>query len=75
MIAPINGAYGNLNELDCAVLSGLVRPRLTIPCHFGMFASHGGSPALFMDYMNKIYPGNKYLLMTQGESFEINEIQ
>jgi L-ascorbate 6-phosphate lactonase len=71
MIAPINGAYGNLNEQDCATLSGALNPRLTIPCHYGMFASHGGNPGLFMNIMNKEYPNNKYLLMTQGEHYTL----
>lgn len=74
MIAPINGAYGNLNEIECADLSGALNPRLTIPCHYGMFARHGGSPWQFVEYMNKTYPDNKYLLMTQGESLAIDKI-
>jgi L-ascorbate 6-phosphate lactonase len=69
LIAPINGAYGNLNERDCATLSGALKPKLTIPCHYGMFASHGGNPGLFMNIMNEEYPGNDYLLMTQGEQY------
>lgn len=74
MIAPINGAYGNLNELDCAILSGALKPKLTIPCHYGMFARHGGSPWYFMECMNKMNPLNKYLLMTQGEKITLSEI-
>jgi L-ascorbate 6-phosphate lactonase len=69
MIAPINGAYGNLNENECAVLSNALRPTLTVPCHYGMFASHGGNPGLFIDIMNKQYPDSKYLLMAQGEQY------
>ncbi len=67
MIAPINGAFGNMNEEECARLSSALQPRLTIPSHYGMFASHGGSPGLFMEQMREICPENKYLLMTQGE--------
>lgn len=67
LIAPINGAYGNLNESECARLSACLAPKLTIPSHYGMFASHGGNPGLFFDLMNSEYPNNKYLLMTMGE--------
>lgn len=68
LIAPINGAYGNLNEDDCAELSKTLKPKLTIPCHYGLFATHKGLPGLFMESMQKKCPDNKYLLMTMGES-------
>ncbi len=71
LIAPINGAYGNMNEEDCAIYSAHIKPGLTIPCHYGMFASHGGSPRDFMKYMEKYCPENEYLLMCQGEMMEI----
>lgn len=68
MIAPINGAYGNLNEKDCVELSMALQPKLTIPCHYGLFATHKGLPGLFMELMNSKCPNNKYTLMTMGES-------
>ncbi len=69
LIAPINGAYGNLNEKECALLSDAVKPKLTIPCHYGMFASHGGNPGLFFEIMKNEYPNNKVLIMSVGEKF------
>lgn len=69
LIAPINGAYGNLNEEECAKLSDAVKPALTIPCHYGMFASHGGNPGKFYTVMTEQYPENKFLLMAQGERY------
>lgn len=69
MIAPINGAYGNLNEAECAKLSGLLHPKVTIPCHYGMFASHGGNPGLFYEIMKKQYADNNILFMTMGEKY------
>lgn len=68
MIAPINGAYGNLNEEECVELSMALQPKLTIPCHYGLFATHKGLPGLFMELMNSKCPNNKYTLMTMGES-------
>ena len=73
MIAPINGAYGNLNEHDCALLSREVRPRLTVPCHYGMFASHGGDPGVFRKWMQEECPENAYLLMRMGEQYILPE--
>lgn len=71
LIAPINGAYGNLNEEECALLSNLLKPQLIIPCHFGMFAAHGGNPSEFIRIMNQEYPNQKYLLMTPGEGITL----
>ena len=67
LIAPINGAYGNLNEEECAVLSAKLNPGLTIPCHYGMFASHGGNPGIFLEKMKEICPYNVPYLMAAGE--------
>lgn len=67
LIAPINGAFGNLNEEDCSELAAALRPTLTVPCHYGMFASHHGDVGKFYDAMTeKKLP---FLLMQQGERF------
>ena len=71
LIAPINGAYGNMNEADCAVFSDSLKPKLTIPCHYGMFAAHGGNPGTFLRIMGDKYPERQVLLMTPGERIEI----
>lgn len=69
LIAPINGAYGNLNEEECAILSEALKPRITIPCHYGMFASHHGDVGKFYDIMTeKELP---FLLMQQGEQYTL----
>lgn len=71
LIAPINGMYGNLNSEDCARLSDALKPKYTVPCHYGMFASHMGAPGEFFDIMTEKYPNNKFLIMTQGEKLVI----
>jgi len=48
MIAPINGAYGNLNEEEAVRLAVLAKPRALIGCHTGMFEVHGGDSARFL---------------------------
>lgn len=65
LIAPINGAYGNLNELECASLAQELQPKVTVPCHFGMFASHGGNAGMFIEQMRK--QESPYRLLTMGE--------
>lgn len=65
LIGPINGAYGNMNEEELPQLAELLRPGVTIPCHYGMFASHHGDPGRFYDIMKeKKLP---CLLMQLGE--------
>lgn len=71
LIAPINGKYGNLDERECAKLADVLKPKITIPCHCGMFASHGGSFGTFHEIMQSEFPENKYILMTQGEKYEL----
>ena len=71
LTAPINGAYGNLNELECARLSHALRPALTIPCHYGMFASHGGNPGKFFEVMKNSFPDNRFLIMCPGEQLTL----
>lgn len=67
LIAPINGAFGNLNEQECAELADIIKPKLTIPCHYGLFATHGGNPGLFCKIMTEYYPQNKFKLMAFEE--------
>lgn len=71
LIAPINGAYGNLNEAECARLSSALQAKLTIPSHYGMFAAHGGNPGLFYQIMKEQYPENAFLLMAMGEKLTV----
>lgn len=69
LIAPINGAYGNLNEVDCTCLAEAIQPSITIPCHYGMFASHHGDVGKFYELMmEKQLP---FLLMGQGEQYTL----
>lgn len=71
LICPINGMYGNLTSEDAVTLADTLKPTVTIPCHYGMFASHGGDLKRFYDLMNeKNLPA---LLMQQGEEFKLKE--
>ena len=71
LIAPINGAYGNLNEQENVDLTAALKPKLTVPCHFGMFASHGGYPGLWKELIEQQLPEQSYKLFTMGEGIEI----
>jgi L-ascorbate 6-phosphate lactonase len=69
IIPPINGAYGNLNAHEAAHLAHLARARVAIPCHFWMFAEHGGDPAQFIEACQANAPHTQPLLMAPGERF------
>lgn len=71
LIAPINGAYGNLDEQENVALTGALKPKLTVPCHFGMFASHGGHPGLWKELLEQQLPEQAFKIFTQGEGIQI----
>lgn len=71
LIGPINGAYGNMNEDEFVKLTILLNPQLVIPCHYGMFAAHGGNPGKFMNIMDNKNIDIKYHIMSLGESLFI----
>lgn len=69
LISPINGMYGNMGSIETAEFAENLKPRVTIPCHYGMFASHGGDLKQFYDIMNE-----KNLcaqIMRQGEAYRL----
>ncbi|MBN1808637.1 MAG: MBL fold metallo-hydrolase [Planctomycetes bacterium] len=62
---PINGrdaarysrnCIGNMTYQEAADLAGALRPGLTVPAHWDMFAANSEDPALFADYMRAKYP-------------------
>ncbi len=73
MIAPINGAFGNLNERECAEYVKLIAPAMTLPCHFWTFVEHGGDPAKFVAAVQEIAPDKKFAFLTQGEYLRLKK--
>lgn len=67
MIAPINGAFGNLNEAENVRLCAFHRPKLSVPCHFWTFAEQHGDPGVYMELMQKELPEQKYCIPAPGE--------
>lgn len=64
-LLPINGrdarrlkhnCIGNMTYQEAADLAGVLRPRLTIPAHYDMFAMNSLDPKQFFDYMKIKYP-------------------
>jgi len=71
MLAPINGAFGNLTEREACELFAAVRPRLAIGCHAGMFAAQGGDPALFLEYAQTLPPEVPARVLAPGEMLRL----
>lgn len=69
LISPINGMYGNMDSGDTVKLASVLKPKLTIPCHYGMFASHGGNLKEFYDLTKE--KNIHALIMRQGEGFRL----
>jgi L-ascorbate 6-phosphate lactonase len=69
LLPPINGAFGNINDLEAARLAADAHARVTIPCHFWMFPLHFGNPAGFLEACKEHAPETTPLLMTQGECY------
>lgn len=67
MIAPINGAFGNLTETEACRLAAMIRPRLLIGNHFGMFAEQGGDPGAFLAASRDLPDGIRAVVMRPGE--------
>jgi len=67
ILPPINGAFGNLNAVEAARLAGDARARVAVPCHFWMFAEHGGNPAQFLDACKELAPEVRPVLLSPGE--------
>lgn len=68
----INGAYGNMNHLDAAMLVEQAQPRFAIPCHFWMFAEHGAAdPAGFLHACRDRSPNTEALVVKPGAEITV----
>lgn len=74
MIAPINGAFGNLNPEEACGLAEVVQPALLIASHFWMFAEHGGDPARFLAAAEPLAPRTQALVLAPGETLLIRHL-
>jgi L-ascorbate 6-phosphate lactonase len=73
MIAPINGAFGNLDAEEACRLGEVVKPKLLIASHFWMFVEHGGDPARFLSAAEALPPPTQAVVPAPGETFVVGE--
>ncbi len=67
LIPCINGAYGNMDAREAALMVRDINPGLAIASHFWMFVEHGGDPARFLESCAAEAPGVKAIVMKPGE--------
>jgi L-ascorbate 6-phosphate lactonase len=67
LIPCINGAYGNMNAEEAAMMTRLVNPQVVIPSHFWMFVEQNGQPAVFLERCKELAPNPHAVLMKPGE--------
>lgn len=81
---PINGrdakrlaanCIGNMTYQEAADLAGAIKPGLTIPAHFEMFAMNSENPQLFVDYLNVKYPGLQTLIPQHGQRILVKAVR
>ena len=72
-LLPINGAFGNLNAVDAALLARDLGSKVCIPHHFWTFPAHNavnGDPMTAVKYFPEIAPGCELKLTTPGALLE-----
>jgi L-ascorbate 6-phosphate lactonase len=60
------GCIGNMTYQEAADLAGSIKPGVTVPTHYEMFAMNSEDPQLFIDYMNVKYPALRTHIPTHG---------
>lgn len=71
LFVPINGKYGNPDAREAAYYTRMFKPKTVIPCHFWLFAEHGGDPGEFAEICADKAPGTEIKILAIGESITI----
>ncbi|MBV9469579.1 MAG: MBL fold metallo-hydrolase [Abitibacteriaceae bacterium] len=66
-----SGCIGNMTYQEAVDLAGTMRPGLSVPTHFEMFATNSENPQLFVDYMKVKYPGLATHIPQHGECVRV----
>ena len=66
-LLPINGAFGNLNSKEAAMLANDLQAKICVPHHFWTFPRHMGAPQELIDLMPECAPRCELRMLTPGE--------
>ena len=70
-LLPINGAYGNMDAKEAAEYAAFCGAKRCVPCHFWMFAKHGGDPLAFSRELAACAPDCELIMLTPGETYRL----
>ncbi len=62
-----SGCIGNMTYQEAVDLAGTLRPGLTVPTHFEMFAANSQDPQPFVEYLHVKYPDLQTLIPRHGQ--------
>lgn len=71
----VAGCIGNMTYQEAADLAGSIRPGLTVPTHFEMFAMNREDPQQFLDYMRVKYPSLPAHIPIHGERILVHPMK
>jgi L-ascorbate 6-phosphate lactonase len=69
MFVCINGKLGNMNAQEAVRLTAIIRPKVAIPNHYGMFASNTVDPSLYASELENSF------VMEFNRSYDLEEIR
>ena len=67
LLVPINGRFGNPDAREAAYFTQMFSPRIVVPCHFWLFAEHGGDPGEFAIVCAEKAPETAIKILAIGE--------
>lgn len=82
MFVPINGrdaerfarrCWGNMTYQEAVDLAGALRPGLTVPGHYEMFANNSQNPQAFADYMRVKFPDLPFWIGEHGQAVVVGD--
>lgn len=65
----INGKWGNMNHEEAVQLTIMMRPRLVVPMHYGMFATNTVDPQLFLDALKNKAPHIQAMILQYNRDY------
>jgi len=71
VIPCMNGAYGNMNERQAALLVKKCNAKVAIPSHFGLFDEHGGDADRFAECVESESPNTIVHILNPGQGIEV----
>jgi L-ascorbate 6-phosphate lactonase len=66
------GIIGNMTYQEAVDLAGAIKPRLSVPAHYDMFAGNLEDPKNFVDFLDVKFPGLRVHVCRYGEKVQLD---